>query len=141
MKIFLYKFVIILLGVFLLFEFTIGYRLKYYERNLKNIFAKQSIESIKQKAKDEMRDAINKDVYLDPEDAKLISQFIKKIQKELQASKAHFQPWAHYPTFAMSLTTLAFSLVQTSKYNANSHQQRFKSSKFTVNKIYLTIGS
>ena len=52
MKIFLYKFVIILLGVFLLFEFTIGYRLKYYERNLKNIFAKQNIESIKQKAKD-----------------------------------------------------------------------------------------
>ena len=56
----------------------------FYVRNLKNIFAKQNIESIKQKAKDEMRDAINKDVYLDPEDAKLISQFIKKIQKELQ---------------------------------------------------------
>ena len=84
MKIFLYKFAIILLGVFLLFEFTIGYRLKYYERNLKNIFAKQNMESIKQKVKDEMRDAINKEVYLDPEDAKLISQFIKKIQKELQ---------------------------------------------------------
>ena len=42
------------------------------------------MESIKQKVKDEMRDAINKEVYLDPEDAKLINQFIKKIQKELQ---------------------------------------------------------
>ena len=84
MKIFLYKFAIILVGVFLLFEFTIGSKLKRYERNLTNILSKQNIESIKQKAKDEMRIAINKDVYLDPKDAKLLNQFIKKIQKELK---------------------------------------------------------
>ena len=84
MKIFLYKFAIILVGVFLLFEFTIGSKLKNYERNLTNILSKQNIESIKQKAKDEMRVAINKDVYLDPKDAKLLNQFIKKIQKELK---------------------------------------------------------
>ena len=77
MKIFLYKFAIILVGVFLLFEFTIGSKLKLYERNLINILSKQNIESIKQKAKDEMRIAINKDVYLDPKDAKLLNQFIK----------------------------------------------------------------
>ena len=87
MKIFLYKFAIILVGVFLLFEFTIGSKLKLYERNLINILSKQNIESIKQKAKDEMRIAINKDVYLDPKDAKLLNQFIKKIQKELKDSE------------------------------------------------------
>ena len=87
MKIFLYKFAIILVGVFLLFEFTIGSKLKYYERNLTNILSKQGIESIKQKAKDEMGIAINKDVYLDPKDAKLLNQFIKKIQKELKNSE------------------------------------------------------
>ena len=88
MKFFLYKFVIILVGVFLLFEFTIGSKLKYYERNLRNIFSKQNIEFIKLKAKDEMRVAINKDVYLNPEDAKLISQFLEKIQKELDNAKS-----------------------------------------------------
>ena len=87
MKIFLYKFAIILVGVFLLFEFTIGSKLKNYERNLTNILSKQNIESIKQKVKDEMRIAINKDVYLDPKDAKLLNQFIKKIQKELKDSE------------------------------------------------------
>ena len=87
MKIFLYKFAIILVGLFLLFEFTIGSKLKNYERNLTNILSKQNIESIKQKAKDEMRAAINKDVYLDPKDAKLLNQFIKKIQKELKDSE------------------------------------------------------
>ena len=56
-------------------------------RNLINILSKQNIESIKQKAKDEMRIAINKDVYLDPKDAKLLNQFIKKIQKELKDSE------------------------------------------------------
>ena len=84
MKIFLYKFAIILVGVFLLFEFTIGSKLKHYERNLTNISSKQNIESIKQKAKDEMRIAINKYVYIDPKDAKLLKKFIKKIQKELK---------------------------------------------------------
>ena len=87
MKFFLYKFAIILVGIFLLFEFTIGTRLKHYERNLTNIISKQNIESIKQKAKDEMRVAINKDVYLDPKDAKLLNLFIKKIQKELKNSE------------------------------------------------------
>ena len=88
MKIFLYKFAIILVGVFLLFEFTIGSKLKLYERNLINILSKQNIESIKQKAKDEMRVAINEDVYLNPEDAKLISQFLEKMQKELDNAKS-----------------------------------------------------
>ena len=88
MKIFLYKFAIILVGVFLLFEFTIGSKLKLYERNLINILSKQNIESIKQKAKDEMRIAINKDVYMNPKDAKLLNQFIKKIQKELKDSES-----------------------------------------------------
>ncbi len=62
MKIFLYKLAIVLFGVFLLFEFTIGSKLKYYERNLVNILSKQNIELIKLKAKDEMRSAINKEI-------------------------------------------------------------------------------
>ena len=35
-----------------------------------------------------MNAAVEKDVYLDPEDAKLISNFIKKIQKELHNSES-----------------------------------------------------
>ena len=88
MKIFLYKFAIILLGVFLLFEFTIGSKLKHFERSIKDIISKQNLESVKEKTREEMRLAIEKDVYLDPEDAKLISQFLEKIQKELDNSKS-----------------------------------------------------
>ncbi len=35
----------------------------------------------------EMNSAINKDVYLNPEDAKLISKFLNKVQKELNAAE------------------------------------------------------
>ena len=88
MKIFLYKFAIILFGVFLLFEFTIGSKLKHFERSLKDIISKQNLESIKEKTRKEMRLAIDKDVYLDPNDAKLISLFLEKIQKEIENLKS-----------------------------------------------------
>ena len=47
MKIFLYKFIIVLFGIFLLFEITIGSKIKYYERSLKSIASKSNIEHIK----------------------------------------------------------------------------------------------
>jgi len=88
MKIFLYKFAIILIGVFLLFEFTIGSKLKFYERHFRNTLSKQFIEQNKIKAREEMEVAINKDVYLEPKDAELISKFLEKIQNELDYAKS-----------------------------------------------------
>ena len=88
MKIFIYKFIIILFGAFLLFELTIGSKIKYYERNFISFFSKAQIEVIKSKIREEMTIAVNKSVYLDPDDAKLISNFIKKIQKELDITES-----------------------------------------------------
>lgn len=84
MKIFLYKFIIVIFGVFLLFEILIGSKLKYYERNFKSILSKQGFIQIKEKAREEMKSAVEKDVYLNPEDADLINKFLKKIQRELK---------------------------------------------------------
>ena len=38
---------------------------------------------MKIKAREEMEIAVNKDIYLDPKDAELISKFLKKVQKEI----------------------------------------------------------
>jgi len=38
---------------------------------------------MKDKLRDELRSAINKENYLEPEDAELINKFIKKIRDEL----------------------------------------------------------
>ena len=83
MKIFLYKFVIILFGIFLLFEITIGSKIKFYERNFKNLYSKTNIENIKLKIREEMKSAVKSERYLNPEDSALIGQFIEKIQKEI----------------------------------------------------------
>jgi len=85
MKIFLYKLVISLFGIFLLYEFTIGYKIKYYERNLKILITKEYADTVKEKLKKEMKTAINKENYLNPDDARLIAVFLKKIQKELNS--------------------------------------------------------
>ena len=41
---------------------------------------------MKNKLRDELRNAISKENYLRPEDAKLINDFINKLQKELSNS-------------------------------------------------------
>ena len=54
MKIFIYKFIIILFGVFLLFEFTIGSKIKYVERNFMTLFSKTEITTITEKVKESL---------------------------------------------------------------------------------------
>ena len=44
---------------------------------------KIEIENIKEKLRDELRNAISKENYLSPDDAKLINEFINKLKKEL----------------------------------------------------------
>ena len=83
MKIFVYKTLFIFVCVFILFQFTIGAKLKQLNGELAKLKSKQNIEIIKDKLRDELRDAISKENYLSPDDAKLINQFINKLKKEL----------------------------------------------------------
>ena len=89
MKIFLYKFVIILFGIFLLFEFTIGSKIKYYERSFRNLYSKTNIENVKIKIREEMKSAVESERYLNPEDSTLIGQFLQKIQKEINTNESN----------------------------------------------------
>ena len=49
MKIFIYKTLFFTLCMFLLFQFTIGYKVGYYESQVKNLTNDQGRESIKNK--------------------------------------------------------------------------------------------
>ncbi len=83
MKTFVYKTLFIFVCIFILFQFTIGAKLKQLNNELAKLKSKQNIEIIKDKLRDELRDAISKENYLSPDDAKLINQFINKLKKEL----------------------------------------------------------
>ena len=83
MKIFVYKTLFVFVCIFLLFQLTVGIKLKQLNNELQKLKSKETMEIIKNKFRKEMKSAISKENYLNPEDAKLINEFINKIQKEL----------------------------------------------------------
>ena len=83
MKTFVYKTLFIFICIFLLFQLTIGIKLKKLNKELAELKSKKNIEIIKDKLRDELRNAISKENYLSPDDAKLINEFINKFKKEL----------------------------------------------------------
>ena len=83
MKIFIYKALFIFVCIFLLFQLTIGVKIKQFERELDNFKSKENIENIKNKIRKELRSAVEKENYLSDDDAKLINEFINKLKQEL----------------------------------------------------------
>ena len=83
MKTFVYKTLFIFICIFLLFQLTISAKLKQLNKELTEFKSKKNIEIIKDKLRDELRNAINKENYLSPDDAKLISDFLNKLKQEL----------------------------------------------------------
>ena len=83
MKIFVYKALFVFVCIFVLFQLTIGMQIKQLKHELEELQSKENIENIKEKLRDELRNAISKKNYLKPDDAKLIKEFINKLNKEL----------------------------------------------------------
>ena len=83
MKIFVYKTLFIFICLFIFFQLTFGIKIKQLNNELEKLKSQENINSIKDKIRDELRSAVNKDPYLNPEDAKLINKFINKLKKEL----------------------------------------------------------
>ena len=86
MKIFIYKTLIVIFSVYLLFQFTVGLKIGEYEKKLENlIYNKQTREKIIEKVKEEIKTANQKENLFTSEERELLSNFINKIQKELSA--------------------------------------------------------
>ena len=83
MKIFVYKIIFVLVGIYVLYQFTIGKKIEYYEHILKNLKNDQGREMIRNKVRNELKKATEKDQILKPEDREILKKFIIKIQNEL----------------------------------------------------------
>ena len=83
MKIFVYKTLFIFVSIFIIFQLTIGLKIKQIENKIEKFKSKENIENVKNKIRKELRSGIKKENYLTPEDAKLINDFINKLNKEL----------------------------------------------------------
>lgn len=84
MKIFFYKTILVAIVFFIAFKLTIGSLINQTEGKIKDLTSKQSVEMIKMKIRKEMQNAIDKEDYLNENDAILINNFLKKIRSELK---------------------------------------------------------
>ena len=87
MKQFIYKTIIIIIAIIVLFEFTIGNKISQIYEKIDVISTKEGRKESVDKLREEMKRAIKKDRYLSKEDAKLINDFLNKIQSELKESE------------------------------------------------------
>ena len=84
MKSFVYKIIISVIAVILIYEFTIGKQISKYSNQINTFISKEGRKESVNKIREEINKGIKKQRYLSKEDAKLINKFIDKIKNELK---------------------------------------------------------
>tara|TARA_Y100000992_G_scaffold162065_1_gene108577 strand:- start:8 stop:274 length:267 start_codon:yes stop_codon:yes gene_type:complete len=83
-KQYIYKVIIALIAVVLIYEFTIGKLIKKYTDKLNYISTKEGRKELVITLREEIKRGVKKERYLSKEDALLLNQFIEKIRSELR---------------------------------------------------------
>jgi len=83
MRNYIYKTIITIIAIIVVFEFTIGKQLSQINEKINYFGTAEGRKSIIISLKKEMKKANEKENYLDDEERELIKNFILKIKKEL----------------------------------------------------------
>ncbi len=83
MRIFIYKIIILILSLFFLYQFTVGYSIQKIQNKFFAIYDEDTAKKIKSKIREELKAGVKKDRILTEEDALLLKQFIQKIKEEI----------------------------------------------------------
>jgi hypothetical protein len=83
MRIFVYKTLIIIVSLFFLYQFTVGYTIQKIQSKFFSIYDEDVAKEFKLKIKDEIKKGTDKDRIFTIEEALLLKKFIKKIEKEI----------------------------------------------------------
>ncbi len=84
MRNYIYKIIIAVVALIIVFEFTIGKTLNKITSQTDILLTKEGRKEIVNSIKKEIQKANDKENYLDEEERVLIKNFIKKIRKELE---------------------------------------------------------
>ena len=84
MKQFIYKTIIVIIAIVVIYEFTISKQIKQITEQSEIFLSKEGRKEGVEKLREELKKAIKKERYLSKEDAKLINEFIQKITIELK---------------------------------------------------------
>ena len=87
MKNYIYKVIIAVIALIIIFEFTIGRKFEELNKITETFITKEGRDRMIFTIKNEMEKAINKENYLTDDERVLINKFIEKIKNELKVSK------------------------------------------------------
>ena len=87
MRNYIYKVIIAIIALIIVFEFTIGRKFNQIEDISNNFLTKEGRKAMINSLKNEMSKATKKENYLTDEERVLINEFVSKIKKELNAAK------------------------------------------------------
>ena len=87
MKSFIYKVIISIIAIVLIYEFTIGKQIKNFTSQSNILFSKEGRKDGVEKIREELKKAVKKERYLSKEDAALINEFLNKIKIELKEAE------------------------------------------------------
>ena len=83
MRLFIYKCIIVFVGIYLTYNFTIGKKIDEYEDQMKYFITDQGREQLRDFIRKELKNSLDNENLLDIEDRVLIKSFIEKLNKEL----------------------------------------------------------
>lgn len=86
MRIFFYKFLIIIVGLFFLYQFTVGLSISKIQQKFYSLSTKENSVFIQNKLRKEIKDSLKKDRILSEEDSVLLNNFLQKLKSELEPS-------------------------------------------------------
>ena len=86
MKQFIFKTIIAVIAIVLVYELTIAKQIKEFTSQSEVLMTKEGRKDGVEKIREELKKAIKKERYLSKDDAALINQFIQKIRRELKDS-------------------------------------------------------
>ena len=87
MRNYIYKVLIAVIALIVLFEFTIGKTINKISSQTELVFTKEGRKGMISSIKIEMEKAVKKENYLDEDERILINKFIKKIRDELKSAE------------------------------------------------------
>ena len=85
MRQYIYKTIIAVVALIIVFEFTIGKTINKFNQKAEIIFTKEGRKGMVSSVKHEMQKAIDKENYLAEDERILINKFILKIKNELKS--------------------------------------------------------
>ena len=83
MRLFIYKCIVVFVGIYLTYNFTIGKKIDEYENQMKYFITDQGREQFRNFIRKELKNSLDTENLLDIEDRVLIKRFIEKLNKEL----------------------------------------------------------